>query len=218
MRNFVIVGLGSFGQCLLRSLAARNLHVIVIDRSDDKIQQVRDLATQAIKADALNRQLFEEVLPEGMECAIVDLGDQMQASILVTNYLAKLKVPEIVVEAVNAEHAEILKIVGATRVIFPEEEAAERLAGILAGRGILDFFAVDDEFSMVEIPVPEAWVDKTVVQLELTRKARLVLVAIRRGSLQAAGQWRFPNPDAPLESNDVLLLAGAASDVQRLQR
>ncbi|HOW73089.1 MAG TPA: TrkA family potassium uptake protein [Phycisphaerae bacterium] len=218
MRNFIIVGLGSLGQCLLRSLAARNLQVIVIDRSDDKIQQVRDLATQAIMADALNRQLFEEVLPEGMECAIVDLGDQMQASILVTNYLAKLKVPEIVVEAVNAEHAEILKIVGATRVIFPEEEAAERLAGILAGRGILDFFAVDDEFSMVEIPVPEAWVNKTVVQLELTRKARLVLVAIRRGSLQAAGQWRFPDPDAPLEPNDVLLLAGAASDVQQLQR
>lgn len=218
MKNFVIVGLGSFGQCILRGLAARGRHVIVIDRSDNKIQQVRDLATKAIKADALNRQLFEEVLPEGIECAVVDLGEQMQASILVTNYLAKLRVPQIVVEAVNAEHAEILKIVGATRVVFPEEEAAERLAGILAGRGILDFFAIDDDFSIIEIPVPGPWIGKTIVELELTRKARLVMVAIRRAVPQNGSKWRFPNPDAPLRSDEVVLLAGTASDVQRLQK
>ncbi len=218
MDNFVIVGLGSFGQCVLRCLIRRDRQVLVIDRSDDKIQAVRDLATKAIKADALNRQLFEEVLPDGIECAIVDLGDQMQASILVTNYLAKLKVPHIVVEAVNSEHAEILKIVGATRVVFPEEEAAERMAGILAGRGILDFFAVDDGFSMIEIPAPEAWIGKTVVQLELTRKARLIMVAVRRGAPQDGQTWRFPDPDVPLEPSDVILLAGAAEDVQRLQK
>jgi trk system potassium uptake protein TrkA len=219
MKNFLIVGLGRFGQCMLQSLVARRRSVVVIDRSDEKIQQVRDTAAKAIKADALNRQLFEEVLPDGVDCAIVDLGDEMQASILVANYLSKLNVPHIVAEAVNAEHAEILKIVGATRVVFPEEEAAERLAGILAGRGILDFFPVSDDFSMIEIPVPESWVGKTVTDLEPTRRERLVVVAVRREGAQGdEGKWRFPEAGAPLESADLLLLAGATEAVQRVQR
>ena len=219
MKNFLIVGLGRFGQCMLQSLAARQRSVVVIDRSDEKIQRVRDAAAKAIKADALNRELFEEVLPDGVDCAIVDLGDEMQASILVANYLSKLKVPHIVVEAVNAEHAEILKIVGATRVVFPEEEAAERLAGILAGRGVLDFFAVSDDFSMIEMPVPEGWVGKTVAELELTRREHLVVVAVRRQGLENdEGKWCFPEPRSPFESTDLVLLAGATEDVQRVQR
>jgi trk system potassium uptake protein TrkA len=218
MKNFLIVGLGRFGQCMLQSLVSRRRSVVVIDRSDEKIQQVRDTATKAIKADALNRELFEEVLPDDVDCAIVDMGDEMQASILVANYLSKLKVPHIVVEAVNTEHAEILKIVGATRVVFPEEEAAERLAGILAGRGILDFFAVSDDFAMIEIPVPEDWVGKTVAELKLMHRERLVAVAIRRqGATSDEGKWCFPEAHSPFEPTDLVLLAGATKDVHRLQ-
>jgi trk system potassium uptake protein TrkA len=218
MKNFLIVGLGRFGRCMLQSLVSRGRSVVVIDRSDEKIQQVRDTAAKAIKADALNRQLFEEVLPDGVDCAIVDLGDEMQASILVANYLSKLKVPHIVVEALNAEHAEILKIVGATRVVFPEEEAAERLAGILAGRAVLDFFAVSDDFSMIEMPVPDDWVGKTVAELQLPHREHLVVVAVRhRASENDEGKWCLPDPSSPFEATDLVLVAGATKDAHHLQ-
>lgn len=218
MRNFVIVGLGRFGQCILDSLIERRLHVVVIDRDDEKVQRARDVATKAVKADAVDFELLKEILPEGIECAIVDLGDVIGQSILVTNHLAKLKVPHIVVEAVNAEHAEILKIVGATRVMFPEEEAAKRLAGVLAGRGLLDFFAVSDDFSMIEIPAPSAWVGKTVAELKLVRTARVVVVAVRGANGDdEQTNWRFPEPDRPFTARDIALLAGATKDLQRLQ-
>jgi trk system potassium uptake protein TrkA len=219
MKNFAIVGLGRFGQCMLDALIARGRHVVVIDRNDEKIQQVRDTATKAIKADALQRKLFEEVLPAGVDCAIVDLGDQLQASILVTNYLSKLKVPQIIVEAANPEHAEILQIVGATKTVLPEEEAAKRLAGILVGHGVLDYFAVSEDFSMIEIPVPEPWVGKTVVNLKLRQEERINVVA-RRKQLPEEDEikWRFPDPDAPFERSEIVLLAGKTKDLERVQR
>lgn len=217
MRNFLIVGLGRFGQCMLDGLSERRLDVVVIDRDDEKVQRARDRATKAMKADAVNFELLQEVLPDGVECAIVDLGDVIGQSILVTNYLAKLKVPQIVVEAVNAEHAEILKIVGATRVVFPEDEAAKRLVGILAGRGVLDFFAVSDEFSMIEISVPAEWIGRTMAELKLMRTARVVVVAVRgQAEPEQRMQWRFPEPDTPFATGEIVLLAGASKDLPRV--
>jgi len=219
MDNFVIVGLGRFGRCMLEGLAQRRRHVIVIDRNEEKIQQARDLATKAIKADAVNRDLLAELLPEGVHCAIVDLGDLIGQSILVTNYLAKMKVDEIVVEAVNSEHAEILRIVGATRVVFPEKEAAERLVGMLAGGGLLDFFAVSEGFAMIEIPVPDDWVGRTPPDLELQAKKGIEVVAVRRSAATAAQErWSLVDQKRAFQTGEIVLLAGNSKDLERIGR
>lgn len=218
MKRFVIIGLGQFGKCMLDCLVRRNLEVLVIDRSEEKIQWARDKATKAIRADALNVELFEEVLPSGIECAIVDLGDQMERSILATNYLHKLGLKHIVVEAVGAEHAEILEIVGATRIVFPEKEAAERLAGLLAGHGTLDYFPVADKFSLVEVPIPRSWVGKKLIELDLRRTYNVHVVATRtQTSDKAAEQWQFPDPDKPMHPTTLTLLAGAPKDLDRIE-
>jgi trk system potassium uptake protein TrkA len=217
MKGFAVIGLGRFGQCIVEALCARGRQVVVIDQSADKIQRVRDLATKAVKANAVNLELLEEVLPEGIECAIVDLGDVIGQSILVTNHLHKLGVKQIVVEAVDAEHAEILRIVGATRVVFPEREAAERLAGMLAGGEALDFFAVSEGFSMIEIPVPEHWIDHTPAELKLRHKDSVEIIAVRRPATVASQEnWSLVDAARPFEASDIVLVAGGAEDVERV--
>lgn len=218
MPNVAIIGLGQFGQCVLESFAKRRFGVIVIDQDEAKVQYARDLATKALKADALNADLLKEIIPDGLECAVVDMGDDMERSILVTNYLYKLKVPRIIVEAVNAAHAEILTIVGATKIIFPEKEAAERLTGWLAGRGALDYFPVRESFSIVEIPVPKSWVGKPLADLDLRRKHRINVIATRKAAIPGADeQWKLTAPQREFERDDIVLLAGDAKDVDRLQ-
>lgn len=208
MRKFAIIGLGRFGQCMLESLRERNREVLAVDFDDAKVQWARDLATKAIKADVLTAGLFQEILPDGLDCAIVDLGDEMERSILVANYLHKQGVPHIIVEAVNAEHAEILRIVGATRIVFPEQEAAEHLAGVIAGGNVLDFFAVSDGFAVIETNAPKSWVGKTLAELDLRKRANINVVAVRAGSKARQGRWMLPIPDHVLTKADVLLLAG----------
>lgn len=217
MKSFVVIGLGRFGRCVVEALHGRRRNALVIDRNDEKIQRVRDLAAKAVKADAVNFELLKELLPEAVDCAIVDLGDIIGQSILVTNYLQKLGVKEIVVEAVDAEHAEILRIVGATRVVFPEREAAERVAGMLVGGGVLDFFAVSAGFSMAEIPVPEKWIGHTPAELQPRQNEHVEVVAVRRPAVSASEEnWSLLDTARPFEPPDIVLVAGASKNVEKL--
>jgi len=217
MKNFAIIGLGRFAQSMLTALMKRGSDVLVIDNDEDKVQWARDLATSVLKADATDFALLSEMLPQNVECAVVDTGrEQLMPSILITNYLKKLDIPEIIVHALSPEHAEILQMVGATRSVFPEEEAAERVAGIVAGRGRLDYFPVSDQFSIVEIPPPREWVGQSLEKLQVRRKHQVNVIAVRNGSDDQS--WRFPDPRAELSTNDIVLVAGKTKDVERMGR
>ncbi len=217
MKNFAIIGLGRFTQCIVDVLCERRREVFVIDKSEEKLQVVRDKVTKAVKADVVNFELLKEVLPDRIECAIIDLGDVIGPSILVANYLHKLGIKEIVVEAVDAEHAEILKIVGATRVVFPEREAAERLGGMLVGGGILDFFAVSEGFSMIEIPVPKKWIGRTPAALAVRQSEQVEVIAVRRSAITPSeDNWTLVDGQRPFALDDIVLVAGAARNVERL--
>lgn len=219
MHNYAIIGLGQFGQCMLEALHKRGFETLVIDQDETKVQWARDLSTRAVKADALNFALFEELLVGDVDGAIVDMGDEMERSILVTNYLHKLKVPHIVVEAVNAAHAEILEIVGATRIVFPEQEAAQRLAGLLAGHGRLAYFPVADAFSLIEIRVPATWVGKCLTELQLRRSHHANVIALRKQPLPTEGAaWGLVDPERLFQTTDVVLVAGQTDDLEKLTK
>ena len=83
---------------------------------------------------------------------------------------------------------------------------------------MLDFFAVSDEFSMIEISTPAEWIGKTMADLKLARSARIVVVAVR-GQAEPGQrmQWRFPEPDVPFAAGEIVLLAGASNDLPRVQ-
>lgn len=220
MRNFAIIGLGDLGKCMLQGLAKRKLEVIVIDSDEQKVQWARDLATTAAKADALDFEVLQELFPQNVHCAVVDLGSHaLERSILVTNYLHKLGVENIVVHAVSREHAEILEIVGATQVIFPEEEAAKRLVGLLAGQGMLDFFPVSEGFSLIEVSVPTPWVGRTLMELEVRKQHQLNVVALRQNLPDKDPEhWSFPDPKHRFKKMDIVLLAGNTKDLERVTK
>ncbi len=220
MRNFAVIGMGQFGKCMVETLQERGLNTLVIDQDEAKVQWARDRATKVVKADILDFALFEQLIDGSIECAIVDLGDQMERSILATNYLSKLKVKQIVVEATNQDHAEILEIVGATRIVFPEKEAAQRLAGLLAGQGRLDYFPVSKEFSLIEIPVPSTWVGSTLSEASVRKKYQLNVVAIREQPHPGTEElpWSFADPERTLHTTDVVLLAGSTEALEKLTK
>lgn len=217
MRHFAIIGLGQFGKCMVESLLKRKCDVLVIDANPDKVEWARDLVGSAVKADALNPQLYAEVLPSGLDCAILDLGEHMEPSILATNYLKKQGVGHIVVQALNPAHGEILQLVGATHVVFPEKEAAERVAGILVGRGTLDYFPVGEGFSVAEVRTPPRWIGKRLRELGVRQQQNIHVIATRTGT-DDEKSWTLADPDRPFEDGDILLVAGETDDLEKIQR
>ncbi|MBU0718705.1 MAG: TrkA family potassium uptake protein [Planctomycetes bacterium] len=219
MQNFAVIGLGQFGKCMVESLAKRNCDVVVLDQDEKKVDWARDLVANVVKADVLNFGVFDELFPKGLHCAIVDLGEHMEPSILVTNHLHKLQVTNIVVQALNPQHAEILQIVGATKVVFPEKEAAERVAGTVTGHRTLEYFPVSDVFSVIEIQVPLNWIGHDLAEMRLRTDKQILLVAFRKqGADRHTEPWQLASAERAFETGDIVLLAGTTKSLRALTK
>jgi len=128
MKQFAIIGLSKFGQRMLEELVGTGCEIILIDKDRQRVDQYKDQAAAVYVADALNEDVLEKLVPKGIDAAIVDPGDLTEVSILVTHYLKKMGIREIIAKADSDEQEEILKLVGATRVVRPNTEAARRIA------------------------------------------------------------------------------------------
>ena len=94
----------------------------------------------------------------------------MEATILATLYLKEMGLTKIMVKAMNEDHAKILKIMGASEVIFPEQQMALRIADRLAHPNMLDLVSLAEGFSMAELLPLESFYGKSLMELEIRKK------------------------------------------------
>ena len=212
-KQVAIIGLGQFGNHLARSLARMNCEVLVIDADEKAINAVRDHVQRAVIADARNLEALQSVLTSDIDEAIVCLGESMEASILSTLHLQKIGVKCIRAKASSEDHAAILTAVGATQIIFPEQETAQRMAHRIVHPNLLDFLPLSDEYRVVEIDPPEALVGRSLVQLQLRNRYNVFVIAIKNAERKIAF---LPPSDTILAQKDTLVVIGKGKDIQTL--
>ncbi|RLA99564.1 MAG: TrkA family potassium uptake protein, partial [Deltaproteobacteria bacterium] len=152
--KFGVIGLGNFGSTVAKALFEAGHDVVVLDRDRDRVQAMQRYATQAVIADATQKEILEELALDKMDAVIVSLGKDLSASVLVTLYLRDLKVKKIVVKIASEDHGRVLDRVGATEIIFPEKDMALRLAQSLISPNILDYLPLSPEYSLLELAPP----------------------------------------------------------------
>lgn len=157
---------------------------------------------------------------QDVEVAIVSIGENIESSLLVVMQLRELGVKTIIAKAVTPLHGRILEKIGVSRVIFPEREMAIRVAHSLVMPNVIDYIELSRDFSIVELPAPEAFVGRTLKQLELRPRFGLTLVAIkRRPSRDAAEVTNIaPDADETIQRGDVLALLGSNERLGQLDR
>ena len=141
----------------------------------------------------------------------VDLG----TSALITLNLKELGGPRVVSKANSMVHSKVLEKIGADLVIFPEQEMALSLARRLENGDILNYIELSDEYSIVERTLPESWVGKSIVELDIRAKWKLTVIAVRRRDDMTIAPGRdfvFQSPE------DCLVVLGRNSDIERLER
>jgi trk system potassium uptake protein TrkA len=210
MKQFVIIGLSRFGRRLLEEFLASDSEVVIIDKDREVIELYKDKVASAYVADVLNEEIIRKLVPPGIDAAVVDLGDRLEASILVTNYLKKLGVKEIIARAESSEHGEILDLVGATKVVFPNLEAAKRIAPFLISSQIFSYLPISSELVIAEVKVPQKFYGKSLVEVDMRRKYKLNVIAYRK--LKGDGYF-FYSPEYRLQTDDVLLVGGREEDI-----
>jgi len=214
MGRYAVIGLGKFGATVVRSLHERGHEVIAIDRDRNRVQEVRDTSTQAIEANCTDQDTLRALGIHDADAVVVSLGEQMDASILVTLYLRELGVRKIVVKAVSEDHGKILNLIGATEIVHPERDTARRVARGLGVRSIVEYLPLAADSSLVELQVPAEFVGRTLAELEIRKRYQVLVVAIKRGD----GLLIATGGDERLQGGDVLVLVGKDTDLDRVGR
>ncbi len=220
MKQFAVLGLGQFGRAVTENLLRYGCEVLVIDSDSDLVNEIKSRATTAVVGEATDRSTMVKFLGEGIDCVIISLGPQIEASVLATLYAKEAGVREIVVKANSKDHAKILDRVGATQVVSPSEEQAKRVVASLVRPNVLDSLPLADGFSVWGIKAPSQFVGKTLRQLDLRREMRLDVIAIRHGAATAdeSGELEsIPSADREIRAGDTLFIVGRENDIAKIK-
>ncbi|UCD27958.1 MAG: TrkA family potassium uptake protein [Planctomycetota bacterium] len=216
MKQVCVIGLGQFGSHLARKLARMNCEVLAIDKSDKIINDIRDDVQQVVITDVRNLEALKSVLVPDIDEVIVSLGGSMEASILCTLHLQKIGIKRIRAKASTQDHAAILRAVGATDIIFPEQETAERMAQRIVNPDMLDYLPLSEEYSVVEISLPKNFINQSLTQLDLRKKYGILVIAVKTPE---AHQIQFmPIAESILKKGNTLVVMGKEADIKKLRK
>ncbi len=213
-RRVCIIGLGRFGSSLARLLAKR-CEVLALDRDIDLVNAVADDVQRAVCIDARDFNALSAVVSPDFDEAVVGIGDSIESSILCTLHLRKIGVPMIRAKANTRDHAEILDSMGAKHIVFPEYDAAERLALQMFNPNLLDFIPLAKDYLVMDVAAPKAFMGRSLISLQLRSRFGLFVIAIKKNEGKTFDF--LPGPDHVIEVDDVLVLIGREDDIKALQ-
>ena len=179
-KQFIVIGMGRFGTSIAKTLASLGKDVLAVDNDIDLINSVAPFVTHAIQADATDEKSLIALGIKNFDVAVVTMGDNMQASILITMMCKEMGVKYVLAKAQNELHGKVLLRTGADRVVFPERDMGIRMAHNLADSSILDYIEITGDLRIMNISADESWVGKDLISLNFRQKYGVNVIAIKK--------------------------------------
>ncbi len=225
MRRFAVIGLGRFGKKLAIALAMSGAEVIAIDKNRDEIELITDQVSHAVRLDSTDEEALKSQGVDKMDVAIIGIGQGaggFESAILTVVNLRQMGIKQIYARAEDLIAGEVFSKVGATEVIYPEIESAERWAFKLIAPQIGEKIDFAEGYSLARIKAPASFNGRTVMDLQLRQKHNVNLVLIKRGenSKQTKAEKgkiiNVPMPSTVIYQDDILMVAGSDADLAKL--
>jgi len=219
---FAVFGLGAFGNEVCRVLSEKGGKVIAFDNRPQPIEKVKDEVSQVMVLDSTDEDALRSAPLENVDIAIVAIGDDVEASILTTALLKNIGVPYIIARAVSDIHMRVLRQIGANEVINLEIEEGQRVASRLLTTEVLETIPVTEDYSIVELYVPESMAGKSLERLNLRQEYHVNVIAIERfktnvdeeGNPVKEERVILPTKDDVVLTDDILIVVGRNSDIE----
>ncbi len=209
--TYGIVGLGRFGMALALELAKAGADLIVMDRDEEKVREMREYTENAFVVHNLDKKTLSETGIQNCDMAIVCIGEAMATSILTTLNLVSLGIPAVMAKATSAEHGEILEKLGA-KVVYTDRDMAVRLANRLEASRMLDYIQLSEKLNISKLMAPEKITGKTVLQVNLRKNFNVNIIAVENdGNLN-----EMVGPDYVFRRGDILFVSGSRDGLNRL--
>lgn len=214
MKSYIVIGLGRFGQAVARQLCQQGAEVLAMDKFGDLVQQIAGDVTHAVVGDAQDKEVLRALGIRDFECAIVAIGDDLAASVLITMNLKELGMPYVVCKAYDEIHRRVLEKLGADRVVIPEQEHAQRLAWSLYSHNVLDYIELSEEYGILEVPAPKGWIGKTIKELNVRAKLGVNIIAVVSGKITNVA----PGADYVILEGDTMVVLGDNYALEAVQK
>jgi len=215
MKRAVVIGLGIFGFNIAKDLYENGMEVIAVDKDKEVIQRIKDFSTKAVLADGTDKEVMESIGIQEDDIVIISFGENLAASTLITLHLKEMRVKNIIVKAPNEDHKRVLEKVGATEVIIPEREMADKVAKSIISPNILDYIPLSEDYTISEVVPPASFMGKTIGELRLRTKYHVEVIAVRE---MLPDRIRMvPKADFVIKDSDILVVIGKTADIQKIK-
>lgn len=215
MKRFAVIGLGKFGFHVAKALFEAGNEVVAVDQDKNKIQEIDPYCTEAIVMDATDKERLNALGLEDMDSVIISAGTKISNSILICLHLQEMGIKKILAKALDDDHAKILKKVGATEIIRPEMAMAVRVARSLSTPNILDFIPLAEDYNLLQVDPPRAFIGKTLKELNLRALYNVYVIAIKE--LVPENFVLVPPAGFLIKDSDVLMILGKEQDISRIK-
>ncbi len=211
-KSILVIGMGRFGKHLAVKLFELGNDVMVVDKDDKIIQSVSSIIEDVIVGDCTDENVVRALGIGNFDMCFVTIGKNFESSLVVTSLLKKFGAKYIVTKAGRDIQTDILKKIGADEVVYPERELAEKLAVKYNASSILDYIELSPEHAIYEIYVPEDWVGKTIGEINVRRRYRINVIAVKN----EASVQPMPYADYEFHDGEQIVISGKPADIKRL--
>ncbi len=213
-KTYAVLGLGRYGCAVAKKLADSGAQVLAVDIDEEIVGSLANEVPYCRCADVTVPEAFELLGIGNVDVAIIAMANSLEASVMAITLCKEAGVETVIAKCACEMHRKIFTRVGADRVILPESESGTRLAKNLLSSGFTDMMELSQEVSMVESDVPEGWINKNLIELNLRQKYGINVVAVRRGEDVSVNI----NPQEPLTKDMKLIVIAQTKTLAKLNR
>ena len=214
MKSVLLIGLGRFGRGVAEKLNELHHQVLAVDKNEERVNEILPLVTDAQIGDATNENFLRSLGVDNFDVCIVTIGEDFQSSLETTSLLKELGAKKVVSRASREVHKKFLLRNGADDVVYPEGQLAALTAIRHTTDHVLDYIALDGEYSIYDLSVPAEWYGKTVGGIDIRKKYNLNLLAVRENGHPSTAV----TSDTMLQENQTILVLAKWKDIQKCFR
>ena len=212
MKSFLIIGMGTFGHILCKKLSEQKAEIMIVDKDAERVEDLLPYVVSAKIGDCTNKEVLKSFDVEAFDTCFVCIGNDFQNSLEVTSLLKELKAKKVISKAEEEIQAKFLLRNGADKVIYAEQESAERLAISESSDNIFDCFEFSEDYLVCEIAPREKWIGKSIKTLNFRTKYNMSILAVKKGERIDP----LPSPEYVFKENEHIMVLGHLDDIKKV--
>lgn len=180
-KSYAVFGLGRYGIAVATELVNNGADVLAVDIDEDIVNSAVADIPFCRCADITDPEVIKQLGISNIDVVVIAMANNLEASVMSVILCKEAGVKMVIAKCADEMQGKILCKVGADKVVYPENESGVRLAKNLLSAGMVDLIDLSEDISVIEIPVKEKWVGKTLIELDLRKKYAINIIAIRNG-------------------------------------